>query len=57
MKRNTKRQRSDDNFLHAMEGKVITVYRGGPESKTGRLADIQSDYIAVPGINIILVYK
>lgn len=35
MKRNTKRQRSDDNFLHAMEGKVITVYRGGPESKTG----------------------
>ncbi len=29
MKRNTKRHRSDDNFLHAMEGKVITVYRGG----------------------------
>ena len=54
MKRNTKRHRSDDNFLHAMEGKVITVYRGGPESKTGRLADIQSDYIALQVDNKIV---
>ncbi len=57
MKRNTKRQRSDDNFLHAMEGKVITVYRGGPESKTGRLADIQSDYIALQVDNKIVYYQ
>ncbi|OWP58922.1 spore coat protein [Bacillus velezensis] len=57
MKRNTKRQRSDDNFLHTMEGKVITVYRGGPESKTGRLADIQSDYIALQVDNKIVYYQ
>ncbi|MDU0812178.1 spore coat protein [Bacillus siamensis] len=57
MKRNTNRHRSDDNFLHAMEGKVITVYRGGPESKTGRLADIQSDYIALQVDNKIVYYQ
>lgn len=33
MKRNTNRHRSDDNFLHAMEGKVITVYRGARSPK------------------------
>ncbi len=35
MKRNTKRHRSDDNFLHAMEGKVITVYREARSPRQG----------------------
>ncbi|MCC9024211.1 spore coat protein [Bacillus nakamurai] len=57
MRRNTNRQRSDYNFLNSMEGKVITVYRGGPESKTGRLADIKSDYIALQVDNKIIYYQ
>lgn len=28
-------------------GKTVTVYRGGPESKTGKLLDVQSDYLAL----------
>ncbi|MBY8911637.1 spore coat protein [Bacillus sp. YC2] len=57
MRRNTNRQRSDYNFLNSMEGKVITVYRGGPESKTGRLADIKPDYIALQVDNNIVYYQ
>ncbi|KRF53319.1 spore coat protein [Bacillus sp. Soil531] len=28
-----------------LTGRVVTVYRGGPESKTGYLVDVQSDYL------------
>ncbi|MCF8888471.1 MULTISPECIES: hypothetical protein [Priestia] len=28
-----------------LKGRVVTVYRGGPESKTGYLVDVQSDYL------------
>ena len=34
-------------FLESLKGKVVTIYRGGPESKTGRLLDVQSDYITL----------
>ncbi|MGX1982869.1 spore coat protein B [Thermolongibacillus altinsuensis] len=34
-------------FLAPLIGKNVTVYRGGPESKTGRLIDVQSDYLTL----------
>jgi spore coat protein B len=34
-------------FLVPLIGKNVTVYRGGPESKTGKLIDVQSDYLAL----------
>jgi spore coat protein B len=34
-------------FLESLKGKVVTIYRGGPESKTGKLLDVQSDYVTL----------
>jgi spore coat protein B len=45
-----KNQNSDDSyhaFLESLKGKVVTIYRGGPESKTGQLLDVQSDYVTL----------
>ncbi len=33
--------------LQSLIGKTVTVYRGGPESKTGKLLDVQSDYLVL----------
>ncbi|WP_183250772.1 spore coat protein CotH, partial [Anoxybacteroides tepidamans] len=38
-------QRNDE--FKSLIGKTVTVYRGGPESKTGKLLDVQSDYLAL----------
>ncbi|WP_434813664.1 spore coat protein CotH [Bacillus halotolerans] len=35
------------HFLHSMQDKIVTVYRGGPESKKGKLVAVKSDYIAL----------
>ncbi|WP_053220286.1 hypothetical protein [Virgibacillus senegalensis] len=34
-----------NNYLESLKGKVIKVDRGGPESRVGKLLDVQSDYI------------
>lgn len=34
-------------FLESLQGKTVTVYRGGPESKTGTLLGVGSDFIAL----------
>lgn len=34
-------------FLKSLQGKIVQVYKGGPESKTGRLLDVQEDYICL----------
>ncbi|MGR6857215.1 spore coat protein CotH [Bacillus halotolerans] len=50
-KRRTKNHSNHDisyyNFLHSMQDKIVTVYRGGPESKKGKLVAVKSDYIAL----------
>lgn len=40
-------QQSFHSFLMALKGKTVTIYRGGPESKTGKLLDVQEDYITL----------
>ncbi|MFC3884193.1 spore coat protein [Bacillus songklensis] len=35
------------SFFTPLVGKVVTVYRGGPESKTGILLDVNSDYLTL----------
>jgi spore coat protein B len=35
------------SFLQSLIGEEVQVYRGGPESKQGKLLDVQSDYITV----------
>jgi spore coat protein B len=34
-------------FLESLHGKTVTIYRGGPESKTGKLLDVQTDYVTL----------
>ncbi|URZ96967.1 spore coat protein CotH [Bacillus subtilis] len=45
------------NFLHSMKDKIVTVYRGGPESKKGKLAAVKSDYIALQAEKKIIYYQ
>lgn len=40
-------QQSFHSFLMALKGKTVTIYRGGPESKTGKLLDVKPDFIAL----------
>ncbi|HJV16622.1 MAG TPA: spore coat protein [Bacillales bacterium] len=40
-------EQSYHSFLMALKGKTVTIYRGGPESKTGRLLDVKPDYITL----------
>ncbi|WP_059172861.1 hypothetical protein [Bacillus sp. FJAT-27445] len=35
------------SFLRSLVGQEVQVYKGGPESKKGRLMDVQSDYICL----------
>jgi spore coat protein B len=35
------------SFLQSLIGEEVQVYRGGPESKKGKLLDVQSDFITV----------
>lgn len=35
------------SFLEDLRGNEVTIYRGGPESRTGKLVDVQSDYITL----------
>lgn len=45
------------NFLHSMKDKIVTVYRGGPESKKGKLTAVKSDYIALQAEKKIIYYQ
>ncbi|MBU8709509.1 spore coat protein CotH [Bacillus subtilis] len=60
-KRRTKYHSNDEisyyNFLHSMKDKIVTVYRGGPESKKGKLAAVKSDYIALQAEKKIIYYQ
>lgn len=47
MKYHSNNEISYYNFLHSMKDKIVTVYRGGPESKKGKLTAVKSDYIAL----------
>jgi spore coat protein B len=35
------------SFLESLKGKMVTIYRGGPESKTGILLDVRSDFVTL----------
>lgn len=38
-------------FLNSLKGKMVTIYRGGPESKTGKLLDVSEDYVTLQVTN------
>jgi spore coat protein B len=40
-------QDSYHSFLESLRGKEVTIYRGGPESKSGILLDVQTDFVTV----------
>lgn len=44
------------SFLESLKGRMVTIYRHGPESKTGRLLDVQSDYIVLKVEDNKIVY-
>lgn len=48
---NTASSPASPSFLESLKGKTVTIYRGGPESKTGRLLDIKGDFIAFAAQN------
>jgi spore coat protein B len=40
-------QETYHSFLESLKGKVVTIYRGGPESKSGILLDVQTDFVTI----------
>lgn len=36
-----------DNYLHSLVGRAVQVYRGGPDSNSGKLLDVSNDYLAL----------
>ncbi|WP_434178441.1 spore coat protein CotH [Bacillus stercoris] len=57
MKYHSNNEISYYNFLHSMKDKIVTVYRGGPESKKGKLVSVKSDYIALQVEKKIIYYQ
>ncbi|NTU26025.1 spore coat protein CotH [Bacillus tequilensis] len=57
MKYHSNNEISYYNFLHSMKDKIVTVYRGGPESKQGKLVAVKSDYIALQVEKKIIYYQ
>ncbi|MFK3892181.1 spore coat protein CotB [Bacillus subtilis] len=57
MKYHSNNEISYYNFLHSMKDKIVTVYRGGPESKKGKLTAVKSDYIALQAEKKIIYYQ
>ena len=43
-------------YLEALKGKFVRVYKGGPESREGRLVEVRSDYIVLHTEENQLVY-
>ena len=37
----------DGSYFDFLIGKMVTIYRGGPESRTGKLLDAQYDYLTL----------
>lgn len=44
------------SFLESLKGRMVTIYRNDPEAKTGRLLDVQSDYIVLELEHNTIVY-
>jgi spore coat protein B len=40
-----------NSFLESLRGYSVTIYRGGPESRTGKLLDVQSDYVTLHALD------
>ena len=45
--RKSTQTQSYHSFLESLKGKTVTIYRGGPESKSGKLLDVKSDYVTL----------
>lgn len=43
----TKMPSKNPSYLEGLKGKMVTLYRGGPESKSGLLLDVKPDYVAL----------
>ncbi|HEX7065114.1 MAG TPA: hypothetical protein VF199_08635 [Bacillales bacterium] len=37
----------DTNYLQSLVGKTVRLFKGGPESRVGRLLDVKSDYLTM----------
>jgi spore coat protein B len=42
--------------IDSLKGKTVTIYKGGPESKSGKLLDVQSDYLTLYTHNKAVIY-
>lgn len=47
VKRKGKKQLEDNNYLSSMIGRVVQIYRGGPDSNNGWLLDVNEDYLTL----------
>lgn len=45
--RKSSHKQSYHAFLESLKGKTVTIYRGGPESKSGILLDVKSDFVTL----------
>ena len=46
----------DGSYFDFLIGKMVTIYRGGPESRSGKLLDVQSDYMTLYTPNKAVIY-
>ena len=46
----------DSSYLDHLIGNTVTFYRGGPESKNGKLLDVQSDYMTLYTSDKAVIY-
>ena len=46
----------DHSNMDSLKGKTVTIYRGGPESKSGKLLDRQLDYLTLYTPNKEVIY-
>ena len=46
----------DGSYFDQLIGNTVTIYRGGPESKSGKLLDVQSDYMTLYTSDKAVIY-
>ena len=49
----------DGSYFDFLIGKMVTIFRGGPESRTGKLLDVQCDYLTLytPPNKAVIYYQ
>ena len=50
------RSNHDGSYFDFLIGKMVTIFKGGPESRSGKLLDVQCDYLTLYTPNKAVIY-